>query len=76
MKMLKVPSVTMNGGSLSRVTNAPLMAPATAPARMPSARAKIPGIPFFTAKLAISSDERIAMAPTDRSMPAVRMTNV
>ena len=46
MKMLKVPSVTMNGGRLSRVTSVPLMAPATAPARIPSSNAKIPGMPF------------------------------
>ncbi len=64
----------MNGGSLSRVTSAPLIAPASSPAATPISRARKPGTPLFAARFAMISEERMAMAPTDKSMPAVKMT--
>ena len=75
-KMLSVPSVTMNGGSLSRVTSRPLIAPIARPHRKPTISARAPGSPAFVARLAMRIEEKTAIAPADRSMPAVRMTSV
>ena len=66
----------MNGGRLSRVTSVPLIAPASSPAATPISRARKPGTPLFAARFAMISEERMAMAPTDKSMPAVKMTKV
>jgi hypothetical protein len=75
-KMVRVPSVTMNGGSLIRVTRNPLRAPIAVPQANPSTSASTPGIPNLVQKLAIRIDEKTAIAPTDRSIPAVRMIKV
>ena len=74
--MLSVPRVTMNGGSFTRVTSTPLSVPARAATTMPIASAATPGTPWSDDTLAITIADRMAMAPTDRSMPAVRMTIV
>ena len=76
VKMLSVPRVTMNGGRLSRVTRTPLRNPAAVPTAMPISRARKPGTPFSAASLAITNIDRIEIAPTARSMPAVRMISV
>ena len=44
-KMLQVPSVTMKGGSLSRVTMRPLRKPQARPTSSPSGKAMITGTP-------------------------------
>ena len=75
-KMVSVPSVTMNGGSLIRVTRKPLIAPIAVPQAKPRISARTPGMPALVQKFAIRIDEKTAMAPADRSMPAVRMTSV
>ena len=76
-KMLSVPSVTMNGGSLIRVTRKPLTAPIAVPQAKPSSSASEPGhAERRWRSLAIRIDENTAIAPTDRSMPAVRMIRV
>ena len=75
--MLNVPSVTMNGGSLSRVTSRPLMAPIAVPTAEAEQQREQPRQPGSWPSLAITIDEeRTVIAPTDRSMPAVRMTSV
>ena len=50
-KMFSVPSVTMNGGSLSRVTSSPLSRPQAVPTTNPSSRASRPGSPWSAAEL-------------------------
>ena len=47
-----------------------------APAKPPAATAKGTGTPICTASLPMTIDDRTMMAPTDRSMPAVRMMRV
>ena len=74
--MLSVPSVTMNGGRFSRVTSRPLRNPQAVPTAMPMSRARPPGTPLLAARLAITSIARMAVAPTARSMPAVKMIKV
>jgi hypothetical protein len=74
--MLSVPSVTMNGGRLIRVTKNPFKAPPAVPIRMPIRIASGPGTPPEDARLAMISIENTVSAPTDRSMPAVRMISV
>ncbi len=76
MKIDSVPSVTMKGGSFSRVTSRPLTAPAAVPTTIPIRIATGPGIPLSALSLALSSIARMEIAPTDRSMPAVRMISV
>ena len=70
------PKVTMNGGRLSRVTKVPLRNPAKTPQAIPISRASTPGTPLLAARLAMTNEDKMAIAPTDRSMPAVRMTSV
>ena len=43
---------------------------------MPMSSARTPGTPLLAARLAMTSMDRMAIAPTDRSMPAVRMISV
>ena len=69
--MLNVPNVTMNGGRFNRVTKMPFRKPAAVPKAMPISSAKIPGTPFSAASLAITNMDKIEIAPTARSMPAV-----
>ena len=71
-----VPSVTMNGGSFRRVTSAPLRSPQVVPTPNPISSASSPGTPWSADSLAITIDDNTMMAPTDRSMPAVRMISV
>jgi hypothetical protein len=68
-----VPSVTMNGGSRRRVTSRPLMRPHAVPTPKPISSASSPGTPESAESLAMTIDDSTMMAPTDRSMPAVRM---
>ena len=75
-KMYSVPSVTMNGGSFRRVISAPLSRPQAVPTPKPSSSASGPGRPGSVPSLAITIDDRTMIAPTERSMPAVRMTSV
>ena len=74
--MLSVPSVTMNGGICNRVTSAPLRKPKATPHSSPSGKAKTIGTPSMTASRPITTDEITMITPTERSMPAVRITNV
>ena len=74
--MLQVPSVTMNGGRRRRVTRTPLIRPQARPVSRPSRKAIGTGTPATTASLPITTEDRTMIAPTDRSMPAVRMIRV
>ncbi len=76
VKMLRVPRVTMNGGSLNRVTSTPLRRPPRVPTAKPASRASQPGQPCSADSFAITIMARMVSAPTDRSMPAVRMMSV
>src|SRR3954471_814014 len=70
-----VPSVTMNGTTLSRVTSVPLIVPAHRPVAAP-AIAAIDGVhPFRNASAVITEDSAMT-DPTDRSMPPATITNV
>ena len=66
----------MNGGRLSRVTSKPFTRPHNVPNTTPSSSAKKPGTPLLAARLAMNNMDRIEIAPTDRSMPAVNTINV
>ena len=66
----------MNGGRLIRVTSRPLSAPAPVASRTPMARARMPGMPSSWARVAMTIIDSTMIAPTERSMPAVRMTRV
>ena len=74
--MLSVPSVTMNGGICSRVTSEPLRYPKATPHSNPSGNATRSGNPSTTASRPITTDEITMMMPTERSMPAVKITRV
>ena len=75
-KIDNVARVTMNGGSLIRVTSKPLIAPIAVPRIRPMMIARTPGTPSFAAMFAMRMDVNTVMAPAERSMPAVRMTRV
>ena len=88
---LKVPRVTMKGGSRRRAIRTPLIAPNTAPQARPAGIASAIAIPAWgncpsvtwagvPARLAITQEattpESISTVPTERSMPAVMITKV
>ena len=73
---LSVPRVTMNGGRFRRVTSVPFSAPAPRATTRPITRASTAGTPFLAKIVPITRVDRMATAPTDRSMPAVRMMRV
>ena len=52
------------------------MHPAATASAIPMRIASQPATPFSAARVAMTIIARIVMAPTDRSMPAVRMTRV
>src|SRR3977135_4197211 len=74
--MLKVPSVTMNAGRRTLVTNKPLTRPKMAQERTPRRIARSAGTPLCTASFVITIIPNAITAPHDRSMPAVRMIRV
>ncbi len=74
--MLSVPSVTMNAGSLTPVTSAPLSTPKATQARMPSAIAVSGLKPWSIANFVITICPNAITVPTERSIPAVRITRV
>ena len=70
---LRVPSVAMNGGNLSRVTSKPFPTPHASPSAIPKSRPSQGFQPQVTASFPIVTELNSVMAPTERSMPAVRM---
>src|SRR3990167_6831364 len=70
-----MPSVAMKGGSLSTVTHRPLIRPHRAPTSNPASMASGTGTPAFTARAA-TTPASARMAPTERSMPPVMITQV
>ena len=63
----------MNGGSLILVTSQPLKAPAAVPTIIPRRKEAQAGHPFTNEVLAMTMEAKIAIAPQERSMPAVIM---
>ncbi len=76
VKMLSVPNVTMKGGSFSRVTRIPLRKPVAIPTTRPSSRLSTAGTWLVDAVWAMTRPASVAAAPTERSMPPVRMISV
>jgi len=74
--MFIVPSVTMNAGSLMRVTSRPLSRPKAMQASSPHPMARYGFMPLPTASLVITMPPSAITMPHDRSMPAVRMISV
>lgn len=66
----------MNGGRLSLVTSSPLSRPASVASATPMSSASGPGIAPSMASVAMTIIDSTQIAPTDRSMPAVRMMSV
>ena len=64
----------MNGGSLPYATSAPLNTPIAAPAARPARIATGIGTPL-TSSSAVMQPVSPSTEPTDRSMPAVRITS-
>ena len=75
-KMLSVPSVTMNGGSLSRVTSRPLIAPIASAAQEADEQREAAGQPCLRGQVGHDDRGEDGDRAVDRSMPAVRMTSV
>ena len=71
-----MPRVAMNGGSCIRVTSTPLMSPTAAPTRIPTTTPSRIGRPAWDTAIVPSTPESPATEPTERSIPAVRMTSV
>src|SRR5579884_722470 len=74
--MLNVPSVTMNGGSRTSVTSPPFSTPRPRHVRIPSRSDGSAGTPPTTASFVIRICPSAITVPTERSMPAVRITSV
>ena len=74
--MLSVPSVTIKGGSSSRVTSSPLTSPKRVVAAIPMKIASTGFTPLETANLVIKTEPSAIMSPLDRSMPRVKIINV
>ena len=66
----------MNGGNRTFVTRNPLSRPAKAPVTKPSRSAIGPGTPKDDSGLRHQNDDSTITAPTERSMPAVKMISV
>src|SRR5262245_61961353 len=69
-----MPSVTMNGGRLAYETSAPFTRPAATASTMPPRIATGMGTPWMS-NSAVAHPDRPSTDPTDRSMPAVRITS-
>ena len=66
----------MKGGSLTRETSQPLTKPQAPPTAKPHRTATDGGRPYRKVNCPMMTDENTMMAPTERSMPAVRTTRV
>src|SRR6185503_12580679 len=74
--MFSVPSVTMKGGSLMRVTSRPLAKPNSVVTAIPASTASGGATPRSVANLVITMPPSAITMPHDKSMPAVRITSV
>ena len=72
----KVPSVTIKGGNLTLATKKPLKAPIKVPIAIPAAIASGSGTPVITASRPITNEDKTKIAPTERSIPAVKIIRV
>ena len=71
-----VPSVTMMGSIPNAVLTTPLMSPTRSAASMPTRMARPTGQPWFTLRLAMTTELSRTLEPTERSMPPVSITAV
>jgi hypothetical protein len=74
--MFSVPSVTMKAGSRRPATRLPFSMPKPTQARMPRSNAWSGGTPLATASFVITIWPNAITVPHERSIPAVRITNV
>ncbi len=65
----------MNGGSRMNAINTPLVSPSNRPKPIPAAIPSMPNCGESDASMATTADAA-KIAPTDRSMPAVKITKV
>ena len=72
MKLLA--SVAINGSTRSRVITQPFSAPKSPPAARPASAASQIGTPATFHSCAITTADSPATAPTERSIPPVRIT--
>ena len=76
--MAMLPSVTMKGASRALPTSVPLTSPTSVPvaraATIPAGMASSADSPESTTTVPSTTPEMAMMAPTERSMPPVRMT--
>ena len=72
-KIDQVPSVVMNGGSLTLVMNQPFNMPAATPPARPTTMPIGVGTPISMDSLPMITDINTMIAATDRSIPAVIM---
>ena len=70
-----MPSVMMKGGSRPSVMPAPLTAPSATPMASPASMTSGIGMPA-SSSIAETTAATATIEPTERSMPAVRMTKV
>ncbi len=75
-KIFHVPNVTIKGGNLMRVTRNPFSIPARMPPTNPIRMASGAGTPSVIASCPIMTDIKTMIAPTERSIPAVRITRL
>ncbi|MEZ5097462.1 MAG: hypothetical protein R2731_16025 [Nocardioides sp.] len=68
--------MTMNGGSLRRVTSRPLSRPAAVPTAIAEQDGQPAGPALLGGELAPTIIESTMIVPTERSIPAVRMIRV
>src|SRR5207302_4979103 len=73
--IVSIARVTMNGATRPLATARPFTTPNPAPAASPARRLNANGTPPFSAP-AMIAPARASSEPTDRSIPAVRMTKV
>ncbi len=74
--MFNVPSVTMNAGSRTNVTRLPFSTPKATQTRSPRAIARKGEAPFSITAFVITICPSAITVPTERSIPAVRITTV
>ena len=72
--MVSIASVAISAGIFVRVTLSPLMRPISAPTARLVMLASRTGTPKSLTKPTQSTEDTASTAPTDRSMPATRMT--
>ena len=74
--MLSMPSVAMKGGILAFAMRMPLTAPTRAPAASAAGMPSQSGRPALVTTRPMTTEQKVIVVPTDRSMPPVMITKV